>query len=192
MEKELFTLLRIGMENSKPEQENLSDLIMLSSDQWTQLGETAVEQGALGVLLDGIERLESTGYGFTRELSKEQKLEWIGIVLNSYEARNQHQLDVIANLQQLWSKDGIRMMVMKGQAMGTYYPNPKHRSPGDIDCYLFDGYVKANRLAKDWADNVDESWYKHSVISYKGETIENHQFFVHTREGGKASNLMTS
>lgn len=189
MEKELFALLKLGLGNSEPEKENLSDFIMLSADQWARLGEIAQEQGVLGVMLDGIDGLDATGYGATRELSKEQKLEWIGNVLNGYETRNQLQLTVIADLQKRWAKAGIRMMVMKGQATGTYYPNPKHRCPGDIDCYLFDGYVSGNETAKAWADNVNEGWYKHSVISYMGETIENHQFFVHTREGKNSKRL---
>ena len=189
MEKELFALLRLGLENSTAVQENLSDFIMLPVTQWARLGEVAQEQGVLGIMLDGIDRLEATGYGATRELSKEQKLEWIGSVLQGYESRNQHQLTVINDLQKKWAEAGLRMMVMKGQAMGTYYPNPKHRAPGDIDCYLFDGYVKGNEAAKQWADNVNEGWYKHSVITYKGETIENHQYFVHTREGKKSKRL---
>lgn len=189
MGKELFALLRLGLGNTTAEQENLSDFIMLPAAQWTRLGEMAQAQGVLGVMLDGIDRLEVTGYGATRELSKEQKLEWIGNVLNGYEARNQHQLAVIKELQDKWSERGLRMMVMKGQAMGTFYTNPKHRAPGDIDCYLFDGYAKGNETAKAWADKVDEGWYKHSVISYKGETIENHQYFVHTREGKKSKQL---
>ena len=189
MEKELFTLLRLGLGNSTEEEENLSDFIMLPAAQWARIGEVAQEQGVLGVVLDGIDRLEATGYGATRELSKEQKLEWIGNVLQGYESRNQHQLAVIANLQRRWAKDGLGMMVMKGQAMGMYYPVLKHRAPGDIDCYLFDGYAKGNEVAKKFADKVDEGWYKHSVISYKGETIENHQYFVHTREGRRSKRL---
>ena len=183
MEKELFALLRLGLGNTETDNENLSNFILLPTNLWVRLGVIAQEQGVLGVMLDGIDRLDNAGYGATRELSKKQKLEWIGNVLNGYELRNQHQLAVILNLQQRWSESGLRMMVMKGQTMGTYYPNPKHRASGDIDCYLFDGYAKGNEAAKQWADNVDEGWYKHSVISYKGETIENHQFFVHTREG---------
>lgn len=189
MEDEIFALLRLGLGNSKPEQENLSNYIMLSAEQWTQMGDFAQEQGVLGIMLDGIDCLETTGYGVTRNLSKEQKIEWIGNVLNGYEARNLHQLAVINDLQTQWAKVGLRMLVIKGQAIGTYYPVPKHRAPGDIDCYLFNGYAKGNELAKRWADNVDEGWYKHSVISYKGETIENHQFFAHTREG-KRSKLL--
>ena len=99
MEKELFTLLRLGLGNSTEEEENLSDFIMLPAAQWARIGEVAQEQGVLGVVLDGIDRLEATGYGATRELSKEQKLEWIVNVLQGYESRNQHQLAVIANLQ---------------------------------------------------------------------------------------------
>lgn len=189
MEKELFALLRLGLGNTTAENENLSDFIMLPAAQWTRLGEVAQEQGVLGVMLDGIDRLEATGCGTTRELTKEQKLEWIGNVLNGYEVRNQHQLSVISDLQNRWSESGLRMMVMKGQAMGTYYPVFKHRAPGDIDCYLFDGYSKGNETAKIWANKVDEGWYKHSVISYKGETIENHQYFVHTREGKNSKRL---
>ena len=41
MEKELFALLRLGLGNSKPEQENLSDFIMMSAEQWTKIGEIA-------------------------------------------------------------------------------------------------------------------------------------------------------
>ncbi len=189
MEKELFALLRLGLGNTTPEQENLLDFIMLPAAQWTRIGELAQEQGVLGVMLDGIDCLDATGYGATRELSKEQKLEWIGNVLNGYEASNQHQMRVIDDLQKRWAEAGLRMMVMKGQAMGTYYPNPKHRATGDIDCFLFDDYTKGNEVAKSFADNVDEHWYKHSVISYKGESIENHQFFVHTRDGKRSKRL---
>ena len=32
--------------------------------------------------------------------------------------------------------------------------------------------------------HVDDSWYKHSHISYKKLTIENHQFFTSARRGG--------
>lgn len=183
MEKELFALLRLGLGTSKAEDENLSDFIMMPASRWAQMGEVAQEQGVLGVMLDGIDCLEASGYGATRELSKDLKLEWIGNVLKGYEARNQHQLAVIDDLQKKWAEAGLRMMVMKGQATATYYPKPMHRCPGDIDCYLFDGYEKGNETAKSFSDKVNEGWYKHSVISYDGETIENHQFFVHTREG---------
>lgn len=41
MEKELFALLRLGLGNTTIEEENLSDFIMLSKEQWTRIGELA-------------------------------------------------------------------------------------------------------------------------------------------------------
>ena len=80
-------------------------------------------------------------------------------------------------------------MVFKGQASGTMYPQPQHRSPGDIDCYLFEDYVRGNDIAREAGAKVDEGWYKHSQILYKGEMFENHQFFVHTRDGKRGKRL---
>ena len=188
MEKELFALLRLGLGNSKPEEENLSDFIMMSEDHWARLGEMALAQGVLGIVMDGLECLEATPYNPTRALSKQQKLEWIGQVMQ-IEQRNRHQIEVMNGLAQKWIMEGCRVMVMKGQANGTLYPKPMHRSPGDIDCYLFEDYQKGNEIAKNEGAVVDEGWYKHSQISYKGELFENHQFFVHTREG-KRSKLL--
>lgn len=60
MEKELFALLRLGLGNSTPEKENLSDFIMMTAEQWAKLGEKALGQGVLGIILDGIELLDAT------------------------------------------------------------------------------------------------------------------------------------
>lgn len=188
MEKELFTLLRLGIGNSTPEKDDLSDIIVMPAEQWATLGEMACLQGVLGFVLDGVERLEETSYGPTRELSKEQKLEWIGQVMQ-IEQGNRHQIEVMNNLAQKWINDGCRVMLMKGQANGLLYPNPFHRSPGDIDCYLFEDYQLGNEISKKAGAVVDEGWYKHSQISYKGELFENHLFFVHTREGKRSKRL---
>jgi hypothetical protein len=189
MEKNLFILLRLGLGTSTLEKENISDLLLYSEEQWLALRDLTRVQGVLAIVMDGIDKLVSNGHKIKISLTASQKLEWIGEVLHGIELGNQHQLSVIKDLQEQWSKESIRMLVMKGQAMGVFYPNPIHRCPGDIDCYLFDGYAKGNELAKSFANKVDEGWYKHSVITYKGETIENHQYFVHTREGRSIKRL---
>ena len=105
------------------------------------------------------------------------------------ELRNHQQIVVMNDLAEKWKQQGCRVMVMKGQANGVFYPKPKHRNPGDIDCYLFENYARGNEIARQEGANVDESWYKHSVINYKGETFENHQYFVHTRDGKRGKRL---
>ena len=188
MEKELFALLRLGLANTTTEEENLSDFIVLTADKWARIGDLARKQGVLGIMLDGVEKLEATRYGLTRELKAAQKLEWIGEVFQ-IEQRNRQQIVVMNDLAGKWKQQGCRVMVMKGQANAVIYPKSEHRNPGDIDCYLFDDYARGNDIARQEGANVDESWYKHSVINYKGETFENHQYFVHTRDGKRGKKL---
>ena len=187
MEK-LFSILRLGLDTSTIEKENLSDFILLSADKWGRFGEIARKQGVLGIMVDGIDKLENTRYGLTRELKANQKLMWIGEVLQ-IEQRNQQQATVMNDLAEKWNQNEIRVMVMKGQSNGLFYPNPNHRNPGDIDCYLFENYALGNEIARKNGAIVDEGWYKHSQIHYKNEIFENHQYFVHTREG-KRSKLL--
>lgn len=188
MSEPLLALLRLGLGNSTPEHENLSDFIMMPAERWAMIGRKAADQGVLGIMLDGVECLDATPYGPTRELPKQQKLEWIGQVIQ-IEQGNRHQIKVMNDLVQKWTKEGCRVMVMKGQANSLMYPYPEHRSPGDIDCYLFENFTKGNVIAKNVGASVDEGWYKHSQIAYKGETFENHQYFVHTREGKRSKQL---
>lgn len=188
MSEPLLALLRLGLGNSTPEHENLSDFIMMPAEKWAQIGEKAQKQGVLGAVLDGIDQLETSPYGATRDLSKQQKLECIGLVMQ-IEQGNRHQIEVMNDLAQKWTHEGCRIMVMKGQVNSLLYPRPEHRSPGDIDCYLFKDYAKGNDIARSVDANVDESWYKHSQIAYKGEIFENHQYFVHTREGKQSKQL---
>ncbi len=188
MRTAIIPLLRLGLGNSLAVNENLSDFIMLPAEKWDALGFLARKQGVLGILLDGVDKLEGTPYGATRELNMNQKLEWIGEVLQM-EQRNHLQIAVMNDLATKWRNKGYRVMVMKGQANATLYPKPEHRNPGDVDCYLFEHYSDGNNIARQEGCSVDESWYKHSVISFKGETFENHQYFVHTREG-KRSKLL--
>lgn len=188
MKQLIIPLLRLGLGNSLAEDENLSDFIILPAERWKLLGDLAREQGVLGILFDGVEQLEKTRFGVTRELKANQKLEWIGEVLQ-IEQGYHRQKDVMNDLAEKWRNNRCRVMIMKGLANAILYPKPEHRNPGDIDCYLFDRYAIGNTVAQEVGAKVDECWYKHSVISYKGETFENHQYFVHTREGKRSKEL---
>ena len=184
MEDILFVLLRLGLDMSSADTECLSDFILLPRDRWGRIGEMAQKQGVLGIVVDGIDQIEKTRYGLTVNQPTSMKLEWIGQVLQ-IEQKNIQQTAVMNDMAKRWSDAGCRVMVMKGQANGTMYPKPEHRNPGDIDCFLFESYARGNEIAREAGADVDESWYKHSVISYKEETFENHQYFVHTRDGSQ-------
>lgn len=188
MEKALFTLVRLGLGTEQPSQESLHDVACLTGEQWGLIRELAEKQGVQAIVLDGVEQLKAQDCKQTIALSQGLLLEWIGQVMITEQA-NQQQLKVMNDLSSKWVESGCRVMIMKGQANGVLYPHPNHRSTGDIDCYLFENYAKGNEIARDAGAVVDESWYKHSVISYKGETFENHQYFVHTRDGKRGKRL---
>lgn len=196
MERALFTLLRLGLGTRTIEKEDIDFLLDYSEEQWEELEETSRFQGVSAIVLDGMivimDKLGTNCFNHFQNSSFWRRFisKWaVGIVEQKYEVGNARQKRIASDIQQRWAKEGIRMMIMKGLSMGVYYPNPEHRSPGDIDCYLFENYGKGNEVAKGFASLVDESWYKHSQIVYCGETIENHQFFVHTREGKSSKDL---
>ena len=165
MKQLIIPLLRLGLGNSLAEDENLSDFIMLPAEKWKLLGDLAREQGVLGILLDGVEQLENTRFGATRELNANLKLEWIGEVLQ-IEQRYHRQKYVMNDFAEKWRNNGCRVMIMKGHANAILYPKPEHRDPGDIDCYLnnnddnHNAYQIGNQVAREAGAKVDESWWK--------------------------------
>ena len=185
--EELFILLRLGLELSTVEKEDISLFSCLNEEEWRGLMNTAQEQGVLGIALDGLSQL-----GTIDNLNNTHSpwfFELIGGIL-ARENLNNHQIQVIGDLSKIWAKNDVKMLILKGQSNGLYYPNPLHRDCGDIDCYLLGEYEKGNDIIKDIGIVVDEDWEKHSKFGYKGETVENHQFFVQTldKEWSKAIN----
>ena len=188
MEKTLFALLRLGLGVDIPSEETLCLTASMTAMQWADLKNLSDRHGVSAIVVDGLNCLISKydQFSICPKLNQEQwkmfLLEWVGAML-MMEQSNSRQMAVLDDMAKKWSLSGCRVMVMKGQANGIYFPRPNHRATGDIDCYLFDNYAKGNEIARANGAVVDESWYKHSVISYKGETFENHHFFVHTRDG---------
>ena len=189
-EERLFLLLRIGLGTTSPRDIDHSSLKGLSKHNWIELQHFVNRQGVSAIVYDGICSLIDE-YGLSSFCDDTNWFKfflkkWQQLVEESYEACNIKQLIVINDIQERWQNEGIRMLLMKGMGLGTYYPIPQHRASGDIDCYLFGEYTKGNDVARSFADCVSEHWYKHSQIHYCGELIENHKSFVHTR-GGRSS-----
>lgn len=190
MEKNLFVLLRLGLNNSVIEKEDYSDIAQLTYDQWQNLISMSFKQGVGGIVFDGAMRIlehdKNISLG-SPELRK-LRLQWSSNII-SLEDRNYKQIHCMKEMGNVWNDNDCRMLLFKGQANGLYYPNPIHRATGDVDCYLFDDFEKGNEVAKSVGANVDTSWYKHSKICYKNEMFENHQYLITTR-GGKKSKLL--
>ena len=184
----------MGIGLLKPEIIETSDFVGLSQKDWNSLRQMSDKQGVSAIVFDGLSQLVNShgrtsicpniDYGWWQQFI----LEWIGITEKT-EQRNLQQLKVMEDLADKWTSGGCRVMVFKGQANAIMYPKAFYRSPGDIDCYLFENYAYGNEIARKEGAYVDEGWYKHSQIQYKSETFENHRFFVHTRDGKRGKRL---
>lgn len=194
MTHSLLLLIRLGLGSTTITDENCQKLLRFSLEQWRDLMSFAERQGVLAIVVDGLQTLMESHKGeFVAVKEKSAKwqmwlLERIGL-LTQYEMRNHQQKKVIEELSEMWSAEGLRMMVFKGQANASLYPKPEHRIVGDIDCWLFGNAKEGDEIAKAHGADVSFDWYRHSKILYKGETIENHRVMSHTR-GSKRKKTM--
>lgn len=189
-----LSLLKLGIGTCKASDGVSQKLLLLSMQEWLEVMVLAERQGVLAIAVDGLQVLMEAHKGeIVAQNEKPEEwqlwlLENIG-QLTQYEMMNHQQKKVIAELSEMWAAGGIKMMVFKGQANAALYPNPEHRAVGDIDCWLFGEAKKGDDIAKAHGADVSFDWYRHSKISYKDETIENHRVMSHTR-GSKAKQAM--
>lgn len=194
MNDQFFTLMSLGLHLATPHKGYAALCSQLDEKEWLRIKDLSDKQGVSSIVMDGVSLLGSScGYdllsqGVDKDWWKLFWLQWIGVT-QLVEEKNSQQLAVMEEMTQKWAERNILTMVFKGQANGLMYPNPLHRTPGDIDCYLFGNYALGNKVARIIGAYVDEGWYKHSEINYKGELFENHQYFVHTREGKRSKQL---
>lgn len=195
LEDAFFSLIRLGIGTAGPDDEGCKELLSLSLAQWQQVMDLAERQGVAAIAVDGLNKLFDA-YGKEIKAANDSPAEeWQLWVLESVGLLTQNeqlcfeQRKVISEVSELWAKDGIKMMVFKGQANASFYPVPEHRATGDIDCWLFGDADKGDEELKAHGAEIDNQWYRHSKVSYKGETIENHRVLSHTR-GSKRKKAM--
>ncbi len=119
-------------------------------------------------------------------------LQWIGEVLQNYEARYVDYENAIGKLAGFYNSHGLKMMVIKGYGLGLNYPNPKHRPCGDIDTWNFGKQKEADTiLAKEKGIEIDNSHRHHTVFDWKGYMVENHYDLL-TIDANKTNMILES
>lgn len=104
----------------------------LSADEWAQLFRFAHSQGVTGLFIDGVAQ---------GEMRPDDELwaKWIAHLLYLEKANR-----YIAIRGEAWVKRlgdaGISASVFKGSSVGAWYPEPLHRSHGDIDIVISEGW----------------------------------------------------
>ena len=150
----------------------------LPVEDWQALEALANEQGLLGVMLDGVDKLP-------REWRPEKKaiIQSIGQLIQS-EQQYAVQEHAAAEMALLLHQHGIRTYVLKGTVVAECYPRPEHRKSVDMDCFLMsekddsDVWEKANCLMERQGFEVRRDYYKNSTIVMPGLSVENHRYFT--------------
>ena len=167
-------LVRLGIGTSKN--------VKISNDiDWAAVKVLADTQGLTAIVLDGMNEVRSKRSDVRSDWFPPQTmtLEWIGEVLQNYEARYKLYEKAIGSLAGWYNQHGYKMMVMKGYACSLDWPNPKHRPCGDIDIWQFGEQKEADAiLAKEKGVKIDTSHHHHTVFEWQGFTVENHYDFI--------------
>jgi len=110
--------------------------------EWEVILEEAQKQSIDGVLLSGLERLP--------EEQRPQKLfllQWIGLVQIA-EQNTRVIAQASSDVVQLFHNNGFACTLLKGVAVGRYYPVPERRQSGDVDIWLDGGRKKIYDFAR--------------------------------------------
>ena len=142
-EEALLKLIRLGLGHS--------DVLENEIIEWPAIKVLADKQGLTAMVLDGIERLSD-------ELRppKVLLLNWIGEVMQNYEARYTEYEKAISSLAGFYNQHGYKMMLLKGYVCSFDWPKPEHRPCGVIDIWQF-GEQKE-------ADAALDAWFKSSKV----------------------------
>lgn len=155
---------------------------------WNSIQEIASEHGLTAIVLDGIEKAKNNNANL--DINQELLLEWIGEVMQNYEARYQQYKTAIAELAGFYNSHGYKMMVLKGYACSLNWPKPEHRPCGDIDIWQFGDYKKADetlRQAHGPGFKIEEDQHHHTIFNWGEFMVENHYDFinVHSHQSSK-------
>ena len=114
--------------------ENPTEIPDLFGMDWWELYYFCQQQAILGVVLDGIERFDKIQ---KLDIPPNLVYEWVG-QSNLIETQNRL---VNQRLTECLKQQGKKSCMLKGQGNALMYPNPLHRTPGDIDVWI-DGTKK--------------------------------------------------
>lgn len=113
------------------EREHLVPAIFPLSDQeWQLIYKQSIQQTVEGIVYDGIQNLPPS-----QRPPRSLALKWL-VRIEHIERRNTAMNQIIAAQYLFFKKHQIEPILLKGQGMAQYYPQPLHRICGDIDWYF--------------------------------------------------------
>ena len=147
-----------------------------SADEWGELYKMAKKQSLVGVCFAGVQRLQTQ----QQEPPEMLYLTWLGMA-----AKITQNFDNIRDLEQkldsLFKERGLKVVLVKGSSIASYYEEPKLRQFGDIDIYSPHDYEVINEILKQIATEYNEDYYRHSEAQVDNVMVENHKYLTDVR-----------
>ena len=117
-----------------------------TAQDWEEALDIAEEQAITGVLLDALEAIQERGPSPMLP-PRLLLLQWIGlgqmVELNTFKMTEASDAVV-----KYFRENGFACQILKGSAVGRYYPEPLRRSSGDIDIWLDGGRKRIYDFAR--------------------------------------------
>ncbi len=164
---------------------------VLNDKEWAEVHRLAEVQGMTPVLISEIDKLPKECLP-----PMDMLMDWFGQAANR-ETTYQRQMELSCIFADAMAHEGVQCLVLKGLAVGAYYPVNKSRSFGDLDCFLVkDGDVAfsvGNEIARQKGAKVKKSGYKHTHIYLKSLLVENHEYltnFAETVQGRRTEKIL--
>ena len=108
----------------------------LSAKEWEMLMSMASTHGVIPIIMQAIKDLRIENKDLRRILLKKFA------VAQKHKTRYELRLQVISELAEMFSEEGLDMMVFKGAALAQLYPIQEWRVFSDIDFYLYGKWKK--------------------------------------------------
>lgn len=160
-----LSLLRAALWGEKP------DASLFAEAEWKQIFRLADIQTIPSLIVDGMGMLPPE----SMHIPIQEKLKRIGR-MKQMERTNSLHRSVIVKIDEALRAEGIRAVFMKGQTTALRYPNPLHRTPGDIDFVVSAGDFDKTMAVMEKIGKVDHDLIHehHGMAWVDGVTVEPH------------------
>lgn len=124
-------------------------------NEWQEIFLFAKQQTLVGILFGAVEQLPAE-----QRPPRPMLLKWFAAT-EQIKLQNVKVCEDAVEICKRFQQDGFRSVVMKGQSIATYYPQPELRTSGDIDLWVEGGMKKVLAYLRT-QDEVEDVSYHHA------------------------------
>ena len=166
-ERQMVYLLRCALWEQQPDAQQLGD-----APDWQAIMVAAGRHTVHGLVAQQVKKL-------AEQTDNEPLMRAAMKVLMKTSHDNRHVNAILADLTRVMREGGYHTVLLKGQGVARYYPQPELRCPGDIDYYTGE---KTDKIAERLQENIPDIFYhlsgneaKHKNGTLRGVEIELHR-----------------